>query len=101
MGKVRLEFLGWVAETVDIDSPPHELALEHPIDEGQTVCQVLNQFAVEHSRFGKLVFDVKGQKLSEDVFIFVNEFNTVLADGLRTRLKDGDVLTLAPMMEGG
>ena len=57
--------------------------------------------ATAYPRFGELVFDAKSKSLSAKVAVFYNGQHLELANGLDTTLKDGDVLTLLPPIEGG
>ena len=101
MNKVRIEILSWLAETVDIEGKSDAVSLEQEIEEGKTVRDLLNRLATRYQRFGQVVFDVKAQKLTERVSIFFNGRNLELANGLATKLSDGDTLTFVAPIVGG
>ena len=101
MSAVRLEVLSSLAETLDTDSKADAVTLEQEITEGTTVRDVLNLLNTEHQRFVQVIFDVKAQKQTERVNIFLNGRNLELADGLATALNDGDVLTFVSPIIGG
>ena len=101
MSKVRLEFFSWLADTLAVEGTGGEIILEEGIEENKTVRDVLSHLAVGHPRFGELIFDVKTQKLIGRVSIFFNGRLLEMANGLDTRLRDGDVLTFVPPIEGG
>ncbi len=101
MSKVRLEILSWLAEALDIEGTSSAVNLEQEIEDDSTVRDLLNQLAAIYPRFGQVVFDVKAQKLTERVNIFFNGRNLELANGLATKLSDGDTLTFVAPIEGG
>lgn len=101
MGKVRLEIRSWLIETLDVEGKGDTFSLEQEIEEGKTVKDLLNQLSDIYPRFGQIVFDVKAQKLTERASIFFNSRNLELADGLLTKLSDGDTLAfIAPILGG-
>ena len=101
MSKVHLEILSWLTETLDIEGTSGAVSLEQEIEEGKTVRDLLNRLATRYQRFGQVVFDVKTQKLTESVSIFFNGRNLELANGLATKLRDGDTLTFVAPIVGG
>lgn len=101
MGKVRVEFLSWLAGTLSKDSESSEIILEAEAGEDTTVRQILGDIAVKYPRFGELIFDPRNHKLSGKVAVFWNGRHLEMVNGLDTRLTDGDVLTLLPAIEGG
>jgi len=98
---VRLEILSSLVEALNIESKRDSIILEQEIGEGMTVREILQRLAVRYERFGQIVFDVRDQKLNEGVNIFFNGSTLELADGLATRLGDGDVLTFIAPIVGG
>ncbi|MFH0768669.1 MAG: MoaD/ThiS family protein [Chloroflexota bacterium] len=101
MSKVHLEILSWLTETLDIEGNNDTISLEQEIEEGKTVSDLLNRLATRYPRFGQVVFDVNAQKLTERVSIFFNGRNLELANGLATRLSDGDTLAFVAPIIGG
>ncbi|MFC2032197.1 MoaD/ThiS family protein [Chloroflexota bacterium] len=101
MNRVRLEILSSLAETLDIGEKGNSISLEQDIEENNTVKDLLNRLATRYQRFGQVVFDVKAQKLTERANIFLNGRNLELADGLVTKLIDGDTLTFITPIVGG
>ena len=101
MAKVRLEFLSWLAGTLGEVKAGTGNTIEVRSHKGETVREVLTQMAMTYPRFGELVFDSRTKKLSAKVAVFYNGQHLELANGLDTILKDGDVLTLLPPIEGG
>lgn len=99
--KVRLEFLPSLAETLGIEQKWEEVISEQGHNSITSVIDLLNRLAVRYPRFGELVFDVSTQKLTGKVSIFINNRHLTLVSGLETRLKEGDVLTFVPLIEGG
>lgn len=101
MSKVRLEFLGWLADTLNIEGTGREVILEAANEGGKTVQDLLTELATKYPRFGQIVFNLKDSKLNDGVSIFLNGGHMELLNGLGTKLNDGDVLTLVPAMQGG
>lgn len=100
MSRVSLEFLSWLTETVGQPSV-NELALDWEINDNSTVKELLAGLAQAYPRFKQAVFDIRGQKLNAAVGIFYNGRQLELVEGLETRLKDRDTLTLFPVLAGG
>lgn len=100
MSKVSIEFLSWLTETVG-QPKVHEVVLDWEIGEGSTVKDILVSVAKTYPAFKKSVFDTRGEKLSGAVGIYINGCQLELAEGLETRLKDRDALTLFPVLAGG
>lgn len=101
MSTVRLEILSSLAETLDVDTKSDTVILEQEIEEGNTVRDVLNQLNNKHKRFTAVVFDVNAQKQTEMVNIFLNGRTLELANGLATKLTNGDTLTFITPIIGG
>ena len=101
MAKVRLEFLSWLTGTLGEARAGKNGVVEVTTGKDTTVREVLGQMATAHPRFGELVFDAQTKKLSAKVAVFYNGQHLEFANGLNTVLKDGDVLTLLPPIEGG
>jgi molybdopterin converting factor small subunit len=99
--KVRLEFLPSLAETLGIEQKWEEVIYEQGRNSITSVIDLLNRLAVRYPRFGELVFDVSTQKLTGKVSIFINNRHLELVSGLETKLKEGDILTFVPPVEGG
>jgi molybdopterin converting factor small subunit len=99
--KINLEFLSWLSETLVWEGSGGTSIREQEIEEGQTTRQLLIQLANQNPRFRQSVFDIKIQKLNEQVFILYNGRLLELAEGLETRLKDGDSLVFVPAIQGG
>ena len=100
MGKVRLELLSGIAYAIDATTGSEE-RLEIEIGENKTVGDILSELAMKYPRFGQYFFDAKTRKLDERVSILLNGNMLTLTNRLETRLKDGDTLTLLPLMAGG
>ncbi len=101
MSKVRLEILSWLTETLGIEGTSDHVSLDQEIEEDKTVRDLLNRLATSYQPLVQTVFDVKAQKLTNRVSIFLNGRNLELVNGLRTKLSDGDTLTFVPPIVGG
>lgn len=101
MGKVRIEVMSPLAETLGVELKRESAVLDRQIEAGATVRQVINGLLDEYPRLVNTIFDVRAQKLTEKVNIFINGRNLELENGLATELNDGDALTLVTPIVGG
>ncbi len=101
MGKIRLEVLPALAETLGINSTSEEVISDQESEGDSSVRELLKRLGARHQRFGRIVFDIDTQKLTGRVIIFFNGRDLELVNGLETRLSDGDTLTFVPLIEGG
>jgi molybdopterin converting factor small subunit len=102
MGKVRLEVIPSLADTLGIEVTSEE-AIPEPETEGDhnSVGELLNRLCSRYQRFGQLVFDIDTQELTGEVIIFLNGRALELVNGLDSKLSDGDTMTLVPLIVGG
>ena len=101
MGKVHLEVMSSLAETLGMEGTSEEVISDQESEGGSSVRELLNRLGIRHQRFAQIVFDINTQKLTGNVIIFFNGRDLELVDGLETRLSDGDTLTFVPFIEGG
>jgi molybdopterin converting factor small subunit len=101
MGKVCLEFLPSLAETLGIERMSEEVISNQKIEGNKSVKDLLNQLCARYQRFGQVVFDTNTQELTGRVVIFVNGRTLELTNGLEKKLTDADTLTFVPLIEGG
>ena len=101
MGKVRLEVLSSLAESLGIEGTSEEGVSDQEIGGNRSVRGLLNRLGARHERFGRIVFDISASKLTGRVLIYLNGRALELVNGLETELNDGDTLTFVPLIEGG
>ncbi len=101
MSKVKVEFLSGLPEIVRLGKMDEEISIDDGKGGSGTVRNLLDRLALEYPRFGELYFDTQIQELNGRLSIFCNGRRLELANGLDTRLKDGDVIILMPPIEGG
>ena len=101
MSTIRFEILSSLAETLDDDLKGDRVILEQETRECDTVRDILHQFSTRYPRFVEVVFDVRAEKQTERVNIFLNGRNLELENGLATQLHDGDTLTFVTPIIGG
>ena len=85
--KVRVEMLR-----------PERLVLEMEMKGGLTVKDLLNNVAPKHRKFVEAAFDFEKQKLTGEMAIVLNGH---LLNALETKITDGDVVVLIPILAGG
>lgn len=101
MIKVKVEYLSGMPETLRLTQTDEEIVLENTNEEDETVRNLLEHLAIKYPRFNELFFDTASRKLNGRLTIFCNSRRFELLNGLNTKLKDGDVITLMPPIEGG
>jgi len=101
MGKVRLEVPPVLAETLGLEGTSEEVISDQQIEGDKSVRDLLNRLCARYQRFGQIVFDIDAQELTGRVVIFFNGRTLEPAEGLETKLSDGDTLTFVPVIEGG
>jgi molybdopterin converting factor small subunit len=74
------------------------LVLEKEIGEGETVKDLLNKVATTHKEFVEVAFDLQKQKLTGEMAIVLNG---QLLNALETKISNGDVVILIPILAGG
>jgi molybdopterin synthase sulfur carrier subunit len=99
-GKIRLELLPWVSETCGYKKPGR-LILEEEVEEGATTGALLRKLAAEHPALTEAIFDPSGERLSGRISIVLNGRLLNLLNGLDTSVRDGDIVTLLPFIDGG
>lgn len=101
MSTIQLELLSWVGDTVIAERTENKLVLEREIVDNCTVKDLLMGLVATYPHFEQAVFDSKTQKLKDTVGIIINNQVLELVNGLETRLKDHDTLTIFPIFVGG
>ncbi len=97
MGRVRLEFLPSLAESLGV-----EQVIEETLPESDGLLKdLLNRLGSQYPLFKQIVFDIQTQKPTGRVAVFLNGRTVDLAGGLETKLSDGDRLIFAQIIEGG
>lgn len=102
MGKVRLEVLPSLADTLGIEVTSEEVIPEPETGgDHNSVGELLDRLCARYQRFGQLVFDIDTRELTGEVIIFLNGRALELVNGLDSKLSDGDTLTFVPLIVGG
>jgi molybdopterin converting factor small subunit len=100
MIKVKVEYLSGMPETLRLSQTEEVVAIDDSV-EVATVRFLFSLLATRYPRFNELFFDTASRKLNGRITIFSNSRRLELLNGLDTTLKDGDVITLMPPIEGG
>jgi len=95
--KVRLEF--WMADRLGFDQPG-PVILEEPLEDGESLRQLLTRLAPRFKYFSENLFDPETQSLSSEVHLVINN-HVDLPQGMDTKLKDGDRVLFLPILAGG
>lgn len=100
MGKVHLEIWPWLSGHEE-PAGFRRLILEEEVTEGETLRDFLSRIGEGHRVFREVIFDPRSQELSRQVTVIYNERLLELAEGLDTKLQDGDRLSFLPAFAGG
>jgi molybdopterin converting factor small subunit len=100
IGKIRIEVLPGLSDFV-FAGKAETIVLEREIKTGASVGELIGNLALEKPSFGEMIFDLKHRKLSGYVTVVLNDRLLESLDGLDTRIGDGDILRLFPVIAGG
>ena len=100
MARVKLIIRPWLSTVMGSDSAG-PVFLDEETDGHPTVGGVLLGVAARNKLFGEAVFDASQKDLSGRITIALNNHLLGQRKDLDTVVKDGDVLTLFPTIEGG
>ena len=79
-----------------------ERAVKVPFSDGMTVELALETLVAQHSKLIELLYQDKNkQKLNDFFHILVNGMAIERQDGLETKLKEKDVISILPPVGGG
>jgi molybdopterin converting factor small subunit len=101
MGKVSVNALPYLAESLGMENTTDELIPDEGQGDGCSLKDLLNRLCMRYRHFEPAVFDRRTQTMMGDVVIFLNGRTVALLEGLETKLIDGDVLTLIRAIEAG
>jgi molybdopterin converting factor small subunit len=97
---VRVEVMPWLSELLSGEISKKFDMIE-PLQEGETVRELLRQLHARHPRFGRMVFDPERDHLTGHAEIAINGTPSHLAGGLDTQLHEGDIVTFLAGIAGG
>jgi len=85
------------------DNPNKEkLDIQRDVKNGITIRYFLNQLANEYGpSFQEEIYNPQKGALSNIIMIILNGTSLDLPSGLETKLQDGDLLVIAPILQGG
>ena len=87
--KIKIETIAWKSTT-----PVTELELKN----GDTLRDVLNRWALLNPDIARVAYNVKEQKPTGVMAIVLNG---ILEQALNVKMKNGDVIALVPVIDGG
>ena len=100
MPKVKLKLHRWLLQSFGDETAKTEEILVNA-DEDTSILTLFRRLAVENGPFWKTVFDAKTQLIHPNVLVILNGRIVNPYHQCETTLKEGDELTLLPMMDGG
>lgn len=100
MLKVKLKVNRWLRQSLgDETAHTEEILISAP--EGESILTLFRRLTAENSLFWKTLFEEKNQAIHPSVLVILNGRIVNPYDQYETTLKEGDELTLLPMMDGG
>ncbi|MFC1898718.1 MoaD/ThiS family protein [Chloroflexota bacterium] len=100
MAIVRIEVSPGFSDTLD-KKGSNPAVFNRKIRENATVGEALGELAKDNSAFSDAVFSDKPETLSGQVAVVLNDRLLESLKGLATRVEDGDVIKLMPVISGG
>ena len=100
MGKVRLKITPSLTCILDAQNSDW-LILDREIGEKTTIGDMLRDFSSAHTDFHKMVFNPATGKISDEIYVVLNDNLLQFPDVTETEVKDGDIVTLVPVYAGG
>ena len=100
MSQIQLEIMPTLAPLFG-GQESRRLTLSEPIQEGETVRDLLHRLVKRHERLHGLVFDTQTQQLSGNVRLVLNGRLIELVGGLDTCLANGDAVLFLSAFSGG
>jgi MoaD family protein len=95
--KVKVEYLGHIK---NMTNSKREEEIE--TTENATVTDILTHLSKEYGEpFKKAIYEPKGADVKPNYIITVNGFLLNQLKGLETKLKNGDHVTILPIVSGG
>ncbi|MFC1988913.1 MoaD/ThiS family protein [Chloroflexota bacterium] len=100
MGRIRLEIQPWVSDVFS-NHEAGNIILEETVDEGTTIGDLMRKLSSENQAFSDVIFDTENDKLSGQVMIVLNNRIVEAMKGMDTKINDGDIIALLPVIAGG
>lgn len=95
--KVKVEYLGHIRHIIGSVSEE-----EVEISDGSSVADLLSMLSEKYGEsFRKAVYEPKGADVKANYIITVNGYLLNQLDGIKTKLKPKDHVTLLPIVSGG
>lgn len=91
---------------IGISTPTHtnkeKLDMQRNVEAGTSIRQFLTQLADEYGPlFQKEIYNPQTDTLQDIIMMLLNGSSLALPKGLETKLQDGDLLVIAPILQGG
>lgn len=77
------------------------LTVPYLLDGAATVGELLSNFTREHQEYTGIFFDAETGKISDNINVTLNRNMLVSSQADKVRIKDGDIILIMPIYEGG
>jgi len=100
MVRVRLEVLAGLSSVLG-NTGAEPVIFNEEAEEGATVGDIIRKVAAEHQAFRAAIIDTSTNQPSGQVTIVLNNQLIEALKSLNTKIKDGDIIRLFPVIAGG
>lgn len=97
---IRLEVLAGLSDAFG-NKGSEPVIFDEEMKEGATVGDIIRKVATEHQTFSDVIIDIKTNQPSGQVTIVLNNQLIEALKSLNTKIKDGDIIRLFPVITGG
>ena len=97
---IKLKVSGWLCEEFHA-APLAREGVPVSVYEGETVLEMVRQLPLQHQALRKILSGKQDLEFGADFLIAVNGVFINLHDRAEARLRDGDEVTLLPIVAGG
>jgi len=99
MPKVKLKLSRWLLQSLGDETHGEEILVR--ADEGASILTLFRRLAAENDPLWRKLFDTKAHLIHPSVLVILNDRIVNPYHQREVPLKEGDELTLLPMMDGG
>ena len=100
MNKIRLKIPPFLASMLNAPGTDW-LIIDKELEEGATIDDLLADLASNYPGFPKVIFNPDAGEVSDQVLVILNDSLLPGPDVAKTRLNDGDCITLLQVYSGG
>jgi hypothetical protein len=100
MVKVRIEILPGLSENFG-GKGFETVSFFKEVNEGSTIIDIINILSIENQTFNNFIIDNKTNKIKPGIFMILNDQLLDLSKEPSIKVKNGDIIKLFPLLDGG